>query len=81
MSAATTFAPSRTKTRTDAFAIPDPAPVMTAALPSNSPIEYPLTTTIGATTMTQIAPPGNGGRGTIANGPATGQSHDLGKLR
>jgi hypothetical protein len=39
MSAATTRAPSRTKTFTDAFAIPEPAPVMTATLPSNSPIE------------------------------------------
>ena len=41
MSAATTLAPSRTKTFTDAFAIPDPAPVMTATLPSSSPIERP----------------------------------------
>src|SRR4051794_33881908 len=38
MSAATTRAPSRTNTLTDAFAIPEPAPVMTATLPSSSPI-------------------------------------------
>ena len=38
MSAATTFAPSRTNTLTDALAMPEPAPVMTATLPSNSPI-------------------------------------------
>ncbi len=38
MSAATTLAPSRIKTLTDAFAIPEPAPVMTATLPSSNPI-------------------------------------------
>src|SRR5262245_53908320 len=40
MSAATTLAPSRTNTLTDAFAIPDPAPVITATLPSNRPIGH-----------------------------------------
>src|SRR5262245_42611810 len=38
MSPATTLAPSRTKTLTDAFPIPDPAPVITATLPSRRPI-------------------------------------------
>jgi hypothetical protein len=38
MSAATTFAPSRTKIFVDALAMPDPAPVITATLPSSSPI-------------------------------------------
>ena len=38
MSAATTLAPSRTNSFTDAFAIPDPAPVMTATFPSSSPM-------------------------------------------
>src|SRR5262249_18217412 len=38
MSPATTGAPSRTKILTDAFPIPDPAPVMTATLPSKRPI-------------------------------------------
>ena len=38
MSAATTLAPSRTKTLTDALPMPDPAPVITATLPSSSPI-------------------------------------------
>jgi hypothetical protein len=36
--AATTRAPSRTKALTEAFAIPEPAPVITATLPSKSPI-------------------------------------------
>ena len=38
MSAATTLAPSRMNTLTDALAMPEPAPVMTATLLSNSPI-------------------------------------------
>src|SRR4051794_2541956 len=38
MSAATTFAPSRANTFTDALPIPDPAPVTTATFPSSSPI-------------------------------------------
>src|SRR5262249_15256993 len=38
MSAARTRAPSRTKTLVDALAIPDPAPVITATLPSSSAI-------------------------------------------
>src|SRR2546423_12720465 len=38
MSAANTLAPSRTNTSDAAFAIPDPAPVMTATLPSSSPM-------------------------------------------
>src|SRR5881397_3127076 len=38
MSAATTLAPSRTNTLHDALPMPDPAPVITATLPSNSPI-------------------------------------------
>ena len=41
MSAATTRAPSRTKISTDALPMPDPAPVMTATLPSNVPITNP----------------------------------------
>ena len=41
MSAATTRAPSRTKAFTDAFAIPEPAPVMTATLPSSCPTVPP----------------------------------------
>ncbi len=41
-SAATTLAPSRTNTCTDALPIPEPAPVTTATLPSNSnPISPP----------------------------------------
>ena len=42
MSAATTLAPSRTKIFVDALAMPEPAPVMTATLPSKNPIETPL---------------------------------------
>ena len=42
MSAASTLAPSRTKHRADALAMPDPAPVMTATLPSSWPIVFPL---------------------------------------
>src|SRR3954471_16714735 len=38
-SAATTRAPSRMNALTDAFAMPEPAPVITATFPSNSPIE------------------------------------------
>src|SRR5690242_11428742 len=38
MSAASTLAPSRTNTRVEARAMPEPAPVMTATLPSNSPM-------------------------------------------
>ena len=38
MSAASTLAPSRTNTFVDARAMPEPAPVMTATLPSSSPI-------------------------------------------
>src|SRR3954453_11286390 len=38
MSTATTFAPSRAKTFTDALPIPEPAPVTTATFPSSSPI-------------------------------------------
>ena len=61
MSAATTLAPSRTNTFTDAFAIPDPAPVMTATLPSSSPIEDPpglwsACADIRAASMTPIRP-------------------------
>jgi hypothetical protein len=41
MSAATTEAPSRTKIRDDALAIPDPAPVISATLPSSIPIAVP----------------------------------------
>src|SRR3954471_17695393 len=41
MSAATTFAPSPAKIATDALAIPDPAPVITATLPSNRPMAPP----------------------------------------
>ena len=37
MSAASTLAPSRTNAIVDAFAIPDPAPVITATLPSSRP--------------------------------------------
>ena len=46
-SAARTFAPSRTKILADARAIPDPAPVMTATLPSSSPIESLLLVPFG----------------------------------
>src|SRR5262249_3704220 len=38
MSAASTRAPSLTNTNVDAFAIPEPAPVMTADLPSSRPM-------------------------------------------
>src|SRR3954471_4476215 len=38
MSAARTLAPSRTNTSDAALAMPDPAPVMTATLPSSSPM-------------------------------------------
>ena len=38
MSAAKTLAPSRTNTSDAAFAIPDPAPVITATFPSSSPM-------------------------------------------
>ncbi len=41
MISATTLAPSRANTFTDAFAIPEPAPVMTATFPSGSPIFPP----------------------------------------
>src|SRR2546429_4303751 len=37
MSAPSTLAPSRTNTRADARAMPEPAPVMTATFPSSSP--------------------------------------------
>src|SRR4051794_33124261 len=42
MSTATTFAPSRANTLTDALPMPEPAPVTTATFPSNSPIELSL---------------------------------------
>src|SRR4051794_17702067 len=42
MSAARTLAPSRTNTSAAAFAIPEPAPVMTATLPSSSPMTLSL---------------------------------------
>ena len=42
MSAATTVAPSRTKTLTDALPIPEPAPVITATFSSSSPIMHLL---------------------------------------
>ena len=42
MSAASTLAPSRTNTLVEAFAIPDPAPVITAIFPSSSPIVVSL---------------------------------------
>ena len=38
--------PSRTKTFVEALAIPDPAPVMTATLPSSRPIALPSPLTI-----------------------------------
>ena len=41
MSAATTLAPSRTNTFVEAFAMPDPAPVMTATLPLSNPMTPP----------------------------------------
>ncbi len=41
MSAARTLAPSRTNTAAEARAMPEPAPVMTAILPSNSPMVPP----------------------------------------
>src|SRR5690348_11311525 len=42
-SATTTFAPSRAKSCADALPIPEPAPVMTATLPSNIPMANPHT--------------------------------------
>ena len=42
MSAASTLAPSRTNTAADARPMPDPAPVMTATLPSSSPMVPPV---------------------------------------
>ena len=40
MSPATTFAPSATNSFVDALAMPEPAPVITATLPSSSPISF-----------------------------------------
>src|SRR6185312_4117917 len=70
MSAATTLAPSRTNAFTDAFAIPDPAPVMTATLPSSIPIRAPdpsgarrRAPGIGAASMTPNSGGVSGGSG------------------
>ncbi len=42
MSAARTWAPSSTNNSVEAFAIPEPAPVMTATLPSSKPMTISL---------------------------------------
>jgi hypothetical protein len=61
MSPASTLPPSRTKILAEAFAIPDPAPVMTATLPSNSPIAVLLVSVSSyqwvANTVTAIPQP------------------------
>src|SRR3954454_15535443 len=60
MSAATTCAPSRTKIFTAAFAIPEPAPMMTATFPSSSPMSRPpARSRIRARRMARIPPLSN----------------------
>src|SRR4051794_30403269 len=61
MSAARTRAPSRTNTSAVARAMPDPAPVMTATLPSSSPISGP------PDVDRQLLPAAHGGRGREAD--------------
>src|SRR5262245_18631639 len=70
MSAANTRAPSRTKARAEARAIPEPAPVMTATLPSSSFTGDPFSR------MSDLSADGHGEGLPPANGLG-GREHDL----